>query len=280
MDYPDKSFHRSAPAPQGRAIAFLDARYMRWLARLDEPDAQSSGALSRERLNELMQMSLGRALGRMQLLRLYWYTDTDDRQVCNDQTLRLVSLDADGAALVRQMAADVQALAGSGRIDAVLIGSDDDRLLQVIESAKQAGLSVCVLADERAQSMPRLMQQDPNWARLLREADRRVIVRGADLQHALRAGGFQGEAGGEGNDEKLQAVVQAWWGDLTDDDRDGLREELPDQRGLPPEVDRDLLLRGKNAMGRALDFDEKRKLRLLAREAALGPQADIDSPTA
>jgi hypothetical protein len=136
---------------------------------------------------------------------------------------------------------------------------------------------VCVLADERAQSMPRLMQQDPNWARLLREADRRVIVRAADLAQALSTAseGPQAEEGdSEGNDERLQALVQAWWSDLTDDDRDGLKEELPGQRGLPPEVDRDLLLRGKNAMGRALNFHEKRKLRALARVAALGPLAE------
>jgi len=279
MDHHDKTFHRTAASGPGRAVALLDARYVRWIARLDEPDATGTQALSRERVNELLQHSLSRAGVRMGLLRLYWYADLDDRQVCNDQTLRLVpSADADGSALVRQMAADVHALAAGGRVDLLLIGSDDDRLLPVIEAAKLAGLSVCVLADERAQSMPRLMQQDPNWARLLREADRRVIVRAADLAHTLRGGAAEGghadDGADEGSDERLRALVQIWWADLTDDDRDGLREELPDQRGLPPEVDRDLLLRGKNAMGRALNFHEKRKLRALAREAALGPQAE------
>ena len=116
MEHTERPFHRPAGplAPNSRAVAFLDARYMRWLARLDEPDAPGAGLLpmSRDRLNELMQMSLGRALGRMQLLRLYWYTDADDRQVCNDQTLRLVSLDADGAALVRYraLAGDVESV--------------------------------------------------------------------------------------------------------------------------------------------------------------------------
>ncbi len=276
MDSSDKPFHRPASHPSSRAAALLDARYMRWIARLDEPDAQGSGPLVRERLGELLQHALGRAVGRQQLLRTYWYTDTDDQQVCNDQTLRLVALDADGSALVRQLAADVQALAASGRIDLLLVGSDDDRLLPVIEAAKLAGLCVCALADERALAMPRLLQQDPNWARLLREADRRVIVRAADLAQALQgAPGSGADFGSEDpqSDEKLQALVQAWWADLIDDDRDGLREELPDQRGLPPEVDRDLLLRGKNAMGRALYFHEKRKLRHMAREVALGPQS-------
>lgn len=281
MDPHDKSFQRQAAPSHGRAVALLDARYVRWIARLDEPDAQGSGPISRERLSDLVQHALGRALGRVGLLRLYWYADADDRQVCNDQTLRLVpSSDSDGSTLVRQMASDVQALVAGGRVDALLIGSDDDRLLAVMEAAKLAGVSVCVLADERAQSMPRLMQQDPNWARLLREADRRVIVRSSELSQVLRGGSApdgatpQEEGDFEGSDEKLMSLVQAWWTDLTDDDRDGLREELPDQRGLPPEVDRDLLLRGKNSMGRALNFHEKRKLRAMARDVALAPQAE------
>lgn len=278
MDYHDKSPHRSAPASfSGRAVALLDARYMRWIARMDEPDAQGSAVLARDRLNDLLQNAINRTFGRVSLLRSYWYAESDDRLVCNDQTLRLLpTSDSDGSALVRQLSFDVQALVASGRVDVVLIASDDDRLLHVIDSAKLAGVAVGVLADERAQSMPRLMQQDPNWARLLREADRRVIVRAAELAQALRhaPGGAPMDEDGnaEGFEDALKALVQAWWTDLTDDDRDGLREELPDQRGLPPEVDRDLLLRGKNAMGRALNFNEKRVLRMLARDQALGPQ--------
>lgn len=258
-------------------MALLDARYLRWIARLDEPDAPASSTLSRERLNELVQNALQRAIGRASLLRVYWYADADDRMVCNDQALRLLpTADTDGSALVRQLTSDLQALVAGGRVDVILIGSDDDRLLSVMESAKLAGLTVCVLADERAQSMPRLMQQDPNWARLLREADRRVIVRSGELAHALGGqGGVSTEdAPSEGFEETLLSVVKAWWEDLTDDDRDGLREELPELRGLPPEVDRDLLLRGKNAMGRALNFHEKRVLRSQARDVALATTAE------
>jgi hypothetical protein len=278
MDHHEKTPHRpSASTMASRAVALLDARYLRWMARLDEPDVQGSGNLSRERLNELVVHGMNRALGRVSLLRLYWYSEVDDRLVCNDQALRLLpSADVDGSALVRQLAADVQALVASGRVDVILLGSDDDRLLPVIEAAKLAGVTVCVLADERALAMPRLMQQDPNWARLLREADRRVVIRSADLVQALSSGGpsagHSPEEGGisEGFELALQAVVQAWWADQTEDDREGLRDELPGQRGLPSEVDRDLLLRGKNAMGRALSFHEKRVLRSQAREVALG----------
>jgi hypothetical protein len=71
-------------------------------------------------------------------------------------------------------------------------------------------------------------------------------------------------------DAQLQVVVQAWWDDLVEDDRETLREELPGQRGLPPEVDRELLMRAKNALGRSLNFQEKRVLRSQARQQATG----------
>jgi hypothetical protein len=48
-----------------------------------------------------------------------------------------------------------------------------------------------------------------------------------------------------------------------------LRDELPALRGVPPEVDRELLLRGKNALHRSLNFHEKRVLREQARRVAM-----------
>jgi hypothetical protein len=39
---------------------------------------------------------------------------------------------------------------------------------------------------------------------------------------------------------------------------------------LPPEVDRELLMRAKNALGRSLNFQEKRVLRSQARQQATG----------
>jgi hypothetical protein len=120
--------------------------------------------------------------------------------------------------------------------------------------------------------MPRLMQQDPSWARLLREADRRITVRSSELAQVLAARAV-GPADGPVSaalDAQLQVVVQAWWDDLVEDDRETLREELPGQRGLPPEVDRELLMRAKNALGRSLNFQEKRVLRSQARHQATG----------
>lgn len=259
-----------------RAVALVDARYLRWLARLDDPEGGATAPLSRERLADTFQHVLARAGLRVHLLRTYWYTDVDDQAVVDDQTLRLVpASDADGNALVRQMAAHLQALAASGRLDTILIASDDDRLCAPMEAAKMAGLTVCLLADERAESMPRLMQQDPNWARLLREADRRLVMRASDLAQALTPGTGSGEAPSapamrdEDLEATMQAVVNAWWEAVPPEERESLCDELPALRGVPPEVDRELLLRGKNALNRSLNFHEKRVLRERARRVAM-----------
>lgn len=293
-------FHKSAnasfSASEAIAVALLDARFIRWLAHLDDADSPTT-ALSRSHLAPGLARALDQAHLRRALRRIYWYAEVDDRAVVDDQTLRLVPADdGDGATLVRQMAADIAALVAGGRVDLLLVGSDDDRLMPAIDAAKLAGLTVCLLVDERGLAMPRLMQQDPNWARLLREADRRLVIRSADLAQALShspsaegrmsqgsgsaSAGLEGagQAGGEFtapryapvHEAELRAVVDAWWQDQSEDERAALRDELPSLRGLPPEVDREMLLRGKNALARALNFHEKRSLRAHARAVALG----------
>ena len=276
MNYPEKPFHRP-PAAEGLTVALVDARYLRWLTRQDEGEGQSQGPLARDGCNELLRHLLHRHGLRGTLLRTYWYAVQDDQAVHDDQTLRVLSsADTDGVALVRQMTADLQALVSGGRVDTLCIASDDDRLMTIIDTAKLAGITVCLVADERALSMPRLMQQDPSWARLLREADRRIVLRASELSQALSARSQMAADGpvSADLDARLQAVVQAWWDDLVEDDRDSLREELPGQRGLPPEVDRELLVRAKNAIGRSLNFQEKRVLRSQARQQATGESQD------
>jgi hypothetical protein len=276
MNYPEKSFHRP-PVAEGLTVALVDARYLRWLTRQDEGEGQSQGPLARDGWNELLRHLLHRHGLRGTLLRTYWYAVQDDQAVHDDQTLRVLSsADTDGVALVRQMTADLQALVSGGRVDTLCIASDDDRLMTIIDTAKLAGITVCLVADERALSMPRLMQQDPSWARLLREADRRIVLRASELSQALLARSQMAADGpvSADLDARLQAVVQAWWDDLVEDDRDSLREELPGQRGLPPEVDRELLVRAKNAIGRSLNFQEKRVLRSQARQQATGESQD------
>ncbi|MFY8126558.1 MAG: hypothetical protein ACOVLL_10380 [Hydrogenophaga sp.] len=267
----------SSRADDGQAIALLDVRYLRWLA---SADAKASTVGVRERMPGLLHHLLSRSGLNVQLLRVYWYSDEDDHAVFDDQTLRWVRPEAadGGVSLVRAMASDLQTIVHHGAVQTLVIASDDDRLIAPIDQAKLAGCTVCLLADDRAASIARLMQEDPTWARLLREADRRLIVPAEELAQAF--GGQGGHAvDSSAQHETLQAIVNAWWEDQSSDAKDALRDEVPLMRGLPHEADRELLLQGKNGLGRALSFQEKRMARDLARRIVVG-EGDASAPKA
>jgi hypothetical protein len=260
-----KSFYSGSG--QSQAVAFVDMRYLRWLCGLDGRDA---APVSRAQVNAVVLNALDQANLNAQLLRSYCYADHDDKATFDDQTLRLLpQADTDGElAMVRQMSADLMAVAQGARPDLIVIASDDQRLIHTIDVLKLQGIKVCLLADERAKAMPRLQQHDPEWARLLREADRRLVVQAQDLAHALSAGAQAGQQ--TVHEDVLQAVVNEWWSGLPLDEQDWLREELPALRGVPPELDRELLRRTKMAIHRSLNEHEKRLLREQARRVALG----------
>jgi hypothetical protein len=262
---------------QSRAVAFVDMRYLRWLCGLDGRDA---APVSRAQVNAVVLNALDQANLNAQLLRAYCYADQDDKATFDDQTLRLLpQADTDGElAMVRQMSADLMAVAHGMQPDVIVIASDDQRLIHTIDVLKLQGIKVCLLADERVKAMPRLQQHDPEWARLLREADRRLVVQAQDLAHALSAGAQAVQQ--TVHEDVLQAVVNEWWSGLPLDEQDWLREELPALRGVPPELDRELLRRTKMAIHRSLNEHEKRLLREHARRVALGDQVSDEAVTA
>jgi hypothetical protein len=72
--------------------------------------------------------------------------------------------------------------------------------------------------------------------------------------------------------QALQPMISTWWDDLPVEDRQELEDELPTSRGLPQEADRHLLLSLSQQLGRPLTPNEKKVMRELARDTALGPQ--------
>jgi hypothetical protein len=72
--------------------------------------------------------------------------------------------------------------------------------------------------------------------------------------------------------QTLQPMISTWWADLPVEDRQELEAELPSSRGLPQEADRHLLLSLSQQLGRPLTPTEKKLMRELARDTALGPQ--------
>ena len=162
----------------------------------------------------------------------------------------------------------------------MLLATDDERFLTVIDDAQLTGMSVHILADEAARNMPKLHQTDPGWGRLLSQADQRIVVQPKALAEIL-----QGNAVKENNisqedpelvRESITEVIVSWWDDEPEDRREELRDALHISRGIPQEVDRQLLLRMRHRLTRALSLPEKKMLREIFRAVALGTHnADV-----
>jgi hypothetical protein len=75
----------------------------------------------------------------------------------------------------------------------------------------------------------------------------------------------------------ITEVITAWWQDEPEDLREDLRDALQVSRGVPQEVDRQLLLRMRQRLTRALSLNEKKLLREVLRSVVLG-SASAASP--
>jgi len=217
--------------------------------------------------------------------RVYWYTDRPDGQLIDDQITRVVRIDVqpggegevadpddDGLAVGSWQAidADLKALARSQAFEMILIGSDDERLVASINEAQLGGVSVAMLADDSVSDYASLAVEEPEWAALLAQADRRVVVRSPDLidlRGGMRSGSDDGDADNFSAEQALiEEVVRAWWADQNEDAREYLRAALQLSPGIPQEVDRALLLQSRERFVRPLSFNEKKLMRECLRE--------------
>ena len=276
---PERRFHEQRG---GSCIALIDSRFLLWLSQNGQTGGNAEG-ISRQGLIGLLSQALFHAGLDVELRRIYWYSDRNDGQVVDDQIVRTVqSNDADGgASLLRAMGQDLRQLADHRASDHVLVASDDERLLATIDQAQLCGLGVHVLADEAARNVPGMLRNDPGWARLLMQADRRVVINSQVLADALQGrapvGAQMGVAMVMGAEEleelrkSMNEVVSAWWEEEPEDLREDLREALQVSRGVPQEVDRQLLHRMRHKLNRALSLHEKKLLRETLRHVVMGP---------
>lgn len=280
----------SGPAQPGEGdtpgcIALVDARFLQWLheAGADEaqepPDAPGSadaqpGDALRERLAEVLGAALRGARVPARLVRVLWYTSQAGAAARDGQVVRLVPQESadGGAGLVLAMARDALQLAEQRACSHLLLASDDDRLLATVDAVQMRGLRVHLLADGSAADLAALQRSDPGWASLLRQADTRLVVR--DLRHPPARGPRREHSGYAGGGDDLQAIpplVQAWLAGLSEAARLTLHEQLPAQRGLPQEADRELLQQLSHRLGRPLSVPERKLMRELARHALAEP---------
>jgi hypothetical protein len=255
-------------------VALVDARFLSWLTGGANPKAH----YNRNAVAALLSQAMPAAGVYAQLMRTYWYAEADDNALVDDQCLRLIASDSadEGGPVLAAMVRDLEALSASSACAHVLIASDDERLIGAIDAARLRGVRVHLLCDESVHQYYKLQQSDPDWSRLLRAGDRRVVVTSAELSAAMGEG--RSPAAGRVDMQApmgdarvtMQEVVDAWWDKSDSYERDDLREMVPQSRGLPQEVDRSLLAAGRDALHRPLTTGERHLLRQMARERVLG----------
>ena len=274
---------RAGEQRSGTCIALIDGRFLIWMAQQGAVGTTGE-SVNRQGLLSLLAQALSQSGLDVDLRRIYWYTDRGDGLVIDDQIVRLVQThDADGgASLLRSLGHDLKQLAEHHACDHVLVASDDERFLGVIDEAQLSGLSVHLLADESARNMPQMVRSDPGWARLLAQADRRVIVNSQALADMLQGKTPTGMGLSVEDVEELrksmQEIVTAWWADEPEDLREDLRDALQISRGIPQEVDRQLLLRMRQRLARALSLPEKKMLRETLRQVVMGQPEQGGAP--
>ena len=268
---------RSGEQRSGTCMALIDGRFLIWMAQQGAVGTTGE-SVNRQGLLALLSQALAHCGLDVDLRRIYWYTDRADGLVIDDQIVRLVQTHAadGGASLLRSLGHDLKQLAEHHACDHVLVASDDERFLSAIDEAQLSGLSVHLLADESARNMPQMVRSDPGWARLLSQADRRVIVNSQALADMLQGKVPTGMGLSVEDVEELrksmQEIVAAWWAEEPEDLREDLRDALQISRGIPQEVDRQLLLRMRQRLARALSLPEKKMLRETLRNEVMGQQ--------
>lgn len=266
----------TAQVRTGRCVALVDARFLSWLTQGNDDRTDSHPLASAEGVLAMLAVSMRQAGLEVDVARAYWYTDQTQAQPVVDVVQRLVlDPDADaGLALMRAMGSDLVQLAANHAADHVLVVSDDERLLPAVDQAQLHGLGVHLLMDEAGNDFDKLQRDDPSWARLLAQADRRVLMQPTPgmVGHASREG--RGTHAQEDADvhASVSREIQAWWDEEPETQRIDLQDELRYSRSIPQEVDRQLLLRLSRSLGHPLSWPEKKAMRDSVRRIVLGDE--------
>ena len=274
---------RSHRPSSERQAVLVDARFWSWLHDDDGAPAGNPQA-AQDALHALLTQTGSR------LVRTLWFTDQDGETAVPGLQFRRVPSNAQdrGVTMLRAMAQDLLAMAERRAVERVLLVTDDDRLLLAVDEAQRHGLQIDMLVDADSQDLKALRDEDPNWASLLQSADRLVPLevhsRGAgrprgpmSAEHRQRREPPSAEASGIIEDEVLN-----WWDDETPDQRDHWRQEMQTARGVPQELDRQLLLRISRRLGHPLSPSEKAMMRQQVRQQIAGDDhaaAPTSTPT-
>lgn len=259
----------------GRCVALVDARFLAWLTQGSDDRPAQHPASQLDGMLALLALSMRQVGLDVDVVRAYWYTDQPQTQLVDDMVQRSV-LDPDvdgGVSLMRAMAGDLVQLAANRAADHLLVVSDDERLLPAVDQAQLHGLGVHLLMDEAGNDFDKLLRDDPSWARLLAQADRRVLMvaTGEGAQpHSPREFPLSEPQDSEDMQANISKELQTWWDEEPETQRVDLQDELRYSRSIPQEVDRQLLLRLSRNLGHPLSWPEKKVMREGVRRIVLG----------
>ncbi|WP_101049337.1 hypothetical protein [Macromonas nakdongensis] len=291
--------HGAAPTA---VVALVDERYLAWLgAQQPQPSQSPAPVLQRSALVPVFAHLARLCNPEAPLLRTCLFTDRPPTELIDDVLPRLVpqhALDG-GLGLVRALGLELVQLAQRSPGAQVLLASDDERLIPYIDEAQWRGTKVILVTDEASHDFPKLMGDDPSWARLLMQADRRVSLNTAAWQ-ALTVPGVgyyaarpteaerpreaelpaaEADAALDLTDDwraQVERVIQDWWTEETPHARLDLFEEMQNTQGVPPETDRHLLLRVRRELARTLSFPEKKAMREMIRATVMAQPPSVD----
>lgn len=252
-----------APRPLS-CVALIDDRFIGWLM-LRESDPGLEPVVYRRPLARVLGRAAAEAGLALSLRRVYWYTDRPDGQLVDEQVVRAV-VSGEREQSWECIDRDLRRLAASRAFESVLIACDDERIRGAIDDAQLSGLTVIMLSDDSMFDFSELSREEPEWASLLAQADRRVVVRSEDLAElnaaVVDAPVVPGATNGVDEDSTvIEEVVRGWWDSQTDESREDLRSALSLSNGIPQEVDRELLLQSRERFVRPLSLSEKRQMR-------------------
>lgn len=260
---------RPRTARHSSCIALVDDRFTAWLLYRESEPGTEPHVSRRSLLRVLSRVASGAGLD-LNVRRLYWYTDRPDGQLVDEQIVREARMGEETWALLER---DLRRLAECQACETILIACDDERLLPAIDDAQLRGISVVMLADEGVSDIALLRQEDPEWALMLAQADRRLAVcaddlaelrplpNGAESPSPVQSVGIDQQA-------TIEEVVRSWWGTQSEESREELRIALAHSNGIPQEVDRELLLQSRERFVRPLSFLEKKQMRSCLRGIA------------
>lgn len=255
---PNKNNGPREHGPRASCVALIEARYLQWLL---ETDSENAEPVSPAQVAGLLQQALAANGKALDIQRVYWYADAPTTELVDGLITRMVAADDDQSS-AQAIESDLRAVAEHKSFAHVVLASDANSLRDAVDAAQQRGLLLHLLTDESAQDFAATAEEDPAWAQLLAQADSRLWFRPSAWQHrATRGPKAQDVSREEPRRDEVQAVVREWWESRDEDTRADILASVQVNRGIPQEIDRELLGLARDRLDRPLNLEEKRIMR-------------------